>query len=212
MNKLESRIIQLGYEYEEVARGVYLVHNFLSDKEVSSVLSLINSATEEDWQTHYMQGVKDLAKRKYDRTDIDNLVAEGKVEITTHWIDKNLGLPYDISGPISERVTKIIEFDEDIAFDGIGTIQRQYEGEPLVEHVDNHSDPMIEYAVIMYINDDYNGGELFFGRLGLEIVPPAKSLIIFPSGEDYLHGVKPPSAGPQRYVLPSFVRKKNVQY
>lgn len=212
MNKLESQLIQLGYDYEEVARGVYLIPDFLSDSEVSQVKGCINGASEEDWTTHYMQGVKDLAERKYGRTDIDNLVEEGLIEITTHWIDKNLGLSYDISGPISERIQKIIAFDEDIAFDGIGTIQRQYKDAPLIEHVDNHSDPMIEYAVIMYINDDYKNGELFFGRLGLEIVPPAKSLIIFPSGEDYLHGVKPPGDGPLRYVLPSFVRKRKVEY
>lgn len=212
MNKLESQLAQLGYDYEEVARGVYLVSNFLLDSEVDDVMSVIDAASEKDWTTHYMQGVEDLAKRKYGRTDIDNLVSEGLIEITTHWIDKNLGLPHSISGPLSERIQKIISFDDEIAFDGVGTIQRQYEGEPLIEHVDNHSDPMIEYAVIMYINDDYNGGELFFGRLGLEIVPPAKSMIIFPSGEDYLHGVKPPTAGPQRYVLPSFVRRRKVEY
>lgn len=212
MNKLEAQLAKLNYNYEEVARGVYLINDFLYDSEISSVMKIIDSASEEDWKTHYMQGVQDLAERKYGRTDIDNLVEEGLIEITTHWIDKNLGLPHEISGPISARIQEIIAFDEDIAFDGVGTIQRQYEGEPLVEHVDNHSDPMIEYAVIMYINDDYNAGELFFGRLGLEIVPPAKSLLIFPSGEDYLHGVKPPAAGPLRYVLPSFVRRRKVEY
>lgn len=212
MNKLEAQLAKLNYNYEEVARGIYLISDFLSDQEVQKVMEIINAASEEDWKTHYMQGVKDLAERKYNRTDIDNLVAEGLIEITTHWIDKNLGLPHDVSGPISDRIKEIISFDEEIAFDGVGTIQRQYEGEPLIEHVDNHSDPMIEYAVIMYINDDYNAGELFFGRLGLEIVPPAKSLLIFPSGEDYLHGVKPPTAGPLRYVLPSFVRRRKVEY
>lgn len=212
MNKLEAQLIKQGYEYEEVASGVYLVYNFLTDSEIDNVLNVIGQANEEDWQSHYMQGVKDLAERKYGRTDVEQLVEEGKIEITTHWIDKNLGLPHYISAPLSEKIQNIVSFDPDIAFDGVGTIQRQYEGEPLVEHVDNHSDPMIEYAVIMYINDDYNEGELFFGRLGLEIVPPAKSMIIFPSGEDYLHGVKPPAAGPQRYVLPSFVRRRKVEY
>jgi hypothetical protein len=212
MNKLEAQMAKLGYTYEEVARGVYLITDFVTDDEVSAVLDIVNNATEEDWKTHYMQGVKDLAERKYGRTDVDNLVEEGLIEITHHWVDKNLSLPYEISELMSERIKDIISFDPEIAFDGVGTIQRQYEGEPLKEHVDNHADPMIEYAVIMYINDDYNQGELFFGRLGLEIVPPAKSMVIFPSGEDYLHGVKPPGPGPKRYVLPSFVRRRKLEY
>lgn len=208
MNKLEAQLILEGYEYEEVAKRVYLIRDFVTDDEINEVMKVINSATEDDWKTHYMQGVKDLAKRKYGRTDIDNLLEEGLVEVTTHWVDKNLGLPHNISAPLSEKIQKIISFDSNIVFDGVGTIQRQYEGEPLVEHVDNHSDPMIEYAVIMYINDDYTDGELFFRKLGLKIVPPAKSMIIFPSGEDYLHGVNPPGKGPMRYVLPSFVKRE----
>jgi hypothetical protein len=207
MNKLESQLATLGYEYEEVAESIYLVSNFLSDEEISEVMGTVNSASEKDWETHYMNGVIGLAKRKYGREDLDNLIAEGLVEITEHWLDKNLGLPFKISGPLSERISKIVEFDSSLQFDGVGTIQRQYAGAFLKAHVDNHADPKIEYAVIMYINDDYTDGELFFSNLNFEIKPPAKSLIIFPSGELYLHGVKAPGDGPFRYVLPSFVRK-----
>lgn len=209
MTTLRENLSLLGYSFEEIGPEVFLIEDFLSDKEIKMVTDVISAASEEDWTTHYLQGVKDLAERKYGRTDIDNLLEEGLIEITTHWVDKNLGLPGEISELITARIQKILRFRDDIVFEGIGTIQRQYEGEPLVEHVDNHSDPGIEYAVIMYINDDYADGQLFFGRLGIEIVPKAKSLIIFPSGEDYLHGVKPPGAGPMRYVLPSFVRKKS---
>lgn len=214
MNKVEAALVRLGYEYEEVIANdgnpkseIYLVRNFIVDSEVHEVLKIIGNASEDDWTTHYMGGVKALAERKYQRTDIDNLVKEGLIEITTHWIDKNLGLPNYISEPITERVQDIFDFDPSIKLPGIGTIQRQYEGAPLIEHVDNHSDPSIEYAVIIYINDDYSDGELVFPEMGIEIKPAAKSLLIFPAGERYLHGVKPPGKGPLRYVLPSFVRK-----
>jgi hypothetical protein len=211
MNKLEAQLIKLGYDYEELAKEVYLINNFLSEQDTVSVMAEINRASEEDWKTHYLRGVQDLAERKYGRTDVDDLVKEGLIEITTHWIDKNLSLPFEISGPISKKIKEIVSFNQHLEFDGIGTIQRQYSGAQLTEHVDNHSDPYIEYAVIMYINDDYLDGQLFFGKLGLELRPPAKSLLIFPSGDEYLHGVKPPGNGPLRYVLPGFVRrKKNV--
>lgn len=208
MNKLEAQLIDQGYDYEEVAKGVYLVQNFLTNDEINMVMEVINNATDDDWKTHYMQGVRDLAERKYGRTDLQNLIEEGLVEITNHWVDKNLSLPHNISGPLSEKIKKIVSFDSSLHFDGVGTIQRQYSGAILKEHVDNHADPSIEYAVIMYINDNYTNGELFFRNLGLQIVPPAKSMIIFPSGEDYLHGVNAPGDGPMRYVLPSFVRRK----
>lgn len=209
MDRLEAQLVRLGYQYEELAHRVYLIPNFLSDRDIEDVMSVINQATEEDWSTHYMKGVKHLAERKYGRSDINNLVEEGLIEITSHWVDKNLGLPNKISEKLSKRIQEMVLFDKTLLFEGIGTIQRQYEGATLIEHVDNHADPTIEYAVILYINDDYAEGQLHFAKLGLEVVPPAKSLIIFPTGEEYLHGVRPPGPGPLRYVLPSFVRKIN---
>jgi hypothetical protein len=211
MKELEKSLWNLGYEYSEVAENIFLINDFLKEEEFLSINRIIDNSSEEDWSTHYMSGVVGLAERKYGRTDIDNLVKEGLIEITDHWIDKNLSLPFEISDNISKRIRKIFQFSSSLNFDGVGTIQRQYSGAPLIEHVDNHSDPLIEYAVIIYVNDDYVDGELFFSKLNLSIRPKKYSMIIFPSGENYLHGVRPPGDGPLRYVLPSFV-KRNEKY
>ena len=211
MSNLKKSLNTLNYQYSEVAENIFLINNFLKKEEFVAISNVINASSEEDWNTHYMNGVIGLAERKYGRTDIDNLVKEGLIEITDHWIDKNLSLPFEISDPISRRIKKIFEFTNSLNFDGVGTIQRQYSGAPLIEHVDNHSDPLIEYVVIIYVNDDYIDGELFFSKLNFSIKPKKYSMIIFPSGENYLHGVKPPGEGPLRYVLPSFV-KRNEKY
>jgi hypothetical protein len=207
MNDLKKHLLELEYSYTEVADNIFLIQDFLKEEESLLIEKIINDATEEDWTSHYMEGVLGLAERKYNRTDIDNLVKEGLIEITYNWIDKNILLPSEISDPISERISKIFLFDKSLNFDGVGTIQRQYAGAELVEHVDNHADPLIEYAVIIYVNDNYIDGELFFSNIDFSIKPKAKSLIIFPSGDKYLHGVKPPGEGPLRYVLPSFVKR-----
>lgn len=206
MFSVKESLESLSYSYYELAPEIFIVYNFLNDEEIEKILNKIERLSQSDWEKHYMDGVVGLAKRKYNRTDLENLIKEGLIEITDHWIDKNVGLEYEISGPITERIKSIFEKSNDLIFDGVGTIQRQYSGAELREHVDNHADPHIEYAVIMYINDNYLDGELFFSNLNFETKPPAKSLIIFPSGEKYLHGVKPPGDGPHRYVLPSFVR------
>ena len=207
MNALEKSLLSLEYSFDKIEKNIFLVNNFLNDSEVISVMNQIGESSEKDWEKHYMDGVADLAERKYGRRDIENLLEEELIEITYHWVDKNLGLNFETSETLSARIQKIFSFDKNLIFDGAGTIQRQYSGAQLTEHVDNHADPLIEYAVIMYVNDDYTEGELFFSNLGIEIKPAARSLIIFPSGEDYLHGVKAPGEGPLRYVLPSFVRR-----
>lgn len=205
-----KQIQSLGHSYDEVGPEIFLIYDIIKEEEVSEIYKEINKASQEDWEKDYLDGLMVLGRRKYGRSDIDNLIEEGLIEVTTSWIDKNIKLKNQIVAyNIGNRVNKLVKIiSPTMHYDGISSIQRQYDGVDLVEHVDSHSDPDIEFAAILYINDDYVDGEVFFSRLGIEIKPPAKSLLIFPSGEEYLHGVKPPGPGPHRYVLPSFIREK----
>lgn len=45
-------------------------------------------------------------------------------------------------------------------------------------------------ACLVYLNDDYEGGEIFFPRYNLTIKPKAGTLITFPGSLYYIHGVK----------------------
>lgn len=71
---------------------------------------------------------------------------------------------------------------------------------------------LIEVAANLYLNDDFEGGELFFPMLDLSIKPKARQLILFPGGHEYIHGVKQitkgdrcvlfsPLTSPQRLLL-----------
>lgn len=59
---------------------------------------------------------------------------------------------------------------------------------------------LIEVAANLYLNDDFDGGELWFPLRDLVIKPKAGQLILFPGGHEYIHGVKEVMAG-YRYVL-----------
>lgn len=72
-----------------------------------------------------------------------------------------------------------------------------------------HSDIMDEgcseckMSAIIYFNDDYDGGEIWFPNLDISIKPPKGSLVYYPSsGDDYIHGVKPITSG-YRYAIPA---------
>jgi hypothetical protein len=83
------------------------------------------------------------------------------------------------------------------------------EGVELKSHTDQHTDPSIRYASILYLNDNYKDGELFFKNLDIELKPKPGSLLIFPGTPQYEHGVRHVGAGPIRYVLVGFVKVKN---
>jgi hypothetical protein len=205
-----QHIKSLGYDVEELYPQVFWIKDFIAQDEIDDVFDIINNTPEEDWSQHYMDGLRMLSRQKYGRDDIDNLVKEGLLEITDGWVDKTLSfMDAPIRNKLNEKLSSIFDGIEGINPKGVGTIQRQYEGVPLKEHVDNHADPSLVYAAVIYLNDDYTGGELFFNQIGIEMKPHAGSMMLFATGEEYEHGVNAPGPGPYRYVLPSFIGKKN---
>lgn len=203
-------IKKLGYDVEELDYRIFLIKNFITDQELKKMIKIANSASEDEWSHHYMEGVREIAKLKFGRSDIENLVKEGLYEITDNWVDKNLSIKdYELKKTLDARCQELFNFTNKLEFGGCGTIQRQYDGVPLKDHVDNHTDPSLDYAMVFYLNDDYLDGEVFFVKQGIELKPPPKSVLIFPTGEDWRHGVKAPGPGPHRYVIPTFIRRKN---
>jgi len=74
---------------------------------------------------------------------------------------------------------------------------------PLVKFEKNykmneHADTAGDFAVIYYINDDYDGGEINFMDHGLKIKPKSNSFVTFPSNADYWHEVLE-NTGKERY-------------
>jgi hypothetical protein len=65
------------------------------------------------------------------------------------------------------------------------------------------SEVLNEYSSILYLNDDYEGGELYFEELDLLIKPKTNQLVFFPSGSEFRHEVRPVVSG-DRYTLASF--------
>lgn len=60
-----------------------------------------------------------------------------------------------------------------------------------------------DISVLLYLNDDYEGGELGFDHLGYEFKPEAGMLVAFPSDHRYLHAARPTRSG-TRYVIVSW--------
>jgi hypothetical protein len=58
-------------------------------------------------------------------------------------------------------------------------------------------------SMVIYLNDDYEGGEINFINQNINIKPEAGSLIIFPSNEPYVHDPKPVTKG-NKYMIPLF--------
>jgi hypothetical protein len=63
--------------------------------------------------------------------------------------------------------------------------------------------PHYDIASLFYFDDDYEGGELYFPRQGLEIKPKPRAAYFFPGDMYYVHGVRPIISG-NRFTSPFF--------
>jgi hypothetical protein len=70
---------------------------------------------------------------------------------------------------------------------------------------------MNKYAAILYLNDDYEGGQIYFPQHNVDISPKAGSLLVFEGSHEYLHGVREITSG-DRFTILAFWDKADAVY
>jgi hypothetical protein len=206
---LKKEFDDAGYDTEVFHDGVLFIKDFLKNKELDTLLEIIETTPNEDWSIEYTKNLARFCMEKFGRDDVDNLVAEGKFEITVGWEDKNLDITHkEISNILQLRLAEMISLsDKTLELAGFGTLQRMQPGVELKSHTDQHTDPSIKYAAILYINDDYKDGTLFFkNKENSDLRPAPGTLLLFPGNEEYEHGVRFVGEGPIRYVTVGFIK------
>lgn len=187
----------------EVYPNIFIIENFLTEEEHSRIMSFIVEAEEESWVN---TTVKEIQEKYKDDSEKMQEALEGRNQF---WDDKIFKISdEEFWKSLTEKVNKFFKYEYEI--NPMYAIQRQQPNTFLKIHFDQGNNPDLEKAVIIYLNDNYNGGELFFPDHNFEIKPPAKSIVVFPGTEDYMHGVREVLDGPTRYVMPSFGFKKNA--
>lgn len=208
---LEEQLTKNNFEIKKIDDNIVLVENFISKEEITDIFNIINSLNEDNWRVEYLGNLKNFCMEKFGRDDVENLVAEGKFEITQNWEDKNFNiLNTEIQLKIYKRLASLVKkADDSLELSGFATIQRMQEGVELKPHTDQDTDPSIRHAAILYLNEEYSKGEIFFSNHNIELKPKPGSLLLFPGTKDYNHGVRHVGPGPIRYVLVGFVKVKN---
>lgn len=86
----------------------------------------------------------------------------------------------------------------------------RYDNEGMDAHYDDlegsHQKPVM-YGCILYVNDNFDGGELYYENLGIVYDPVPGQLIIHPGTKEYTHGVNKATNG-SRITASMFVLEK----
>lgn len=67
-----------------------------------------------------------------------------------------------------------------------------------------------DYSFLLYLNDDFEGGEILFPNFEFELKPKKGLFVCFPSDHRFIHKVVPTRQG-VRYVIVTWAAKENTQ-
>lgn len=116
---------------------------------------------------------KSMAKNFYNLDFIDD---GNQVCLFAHPIGSSMKPHTDIVSVTSSEKYNSLEYNQ------LDSIRESHNEVPF--HWTGH------LAILLYINDEYAGGELYFPERNIKIKPEKNMLICFPGNDYYLHGVK----------------------
>ena len=140
----------------------------------------------------------------YDSLFVD--FGNSEKEFTFHTHEEIAKKDVDILDTLNHHAMRVYEFvikeypGPFVDFDmGKTHIARFEEGRGMHEHFD--STKPNDIATIVYLNDDYAGGDIYFPEYDISIKPEAGDLVSFPDTPNFVHGVRPITSG-IRYTAP----------
>lgn len=77
-------------------------------------------------------------------------------------------------------------------------------------HSDGDTSTGRSISAIIYLNDDYDGGEIEFVNYGIKIKPEAGTLLLFPSNYAYKHIAHPVTDG-KKYAIVTWIMDRYVE-
>lgn len=115
---------------------------------------------------------------------------------------------YRIRGRISKAISELYSVSH--AYPDTTQLVRWFPGLEQAPHADDMTNAdghewfhHREYGAIIYLNDDYSGGETYYPQHNFSISPKAGMLAIHPGDPNHMHGVTKIDGG-IRYTISSF--------
>jgi hypothetical protein len=191
LKKIDNITTKIGIDI----KNIQIVEDFLPQDEVEVILNELKKH-EPEYDSHHTHG-KGLSYRqidnkmlKYFASYITPLIAERSTGFYEMNVITDIDLHYAFhpSGSYLDPHTDVIGWVQEFYEENNYETQEKYFPYFWSGHLAN----------ILYLNDDYEGGELFFPDFKFQIKPKPGMLVSFPGNTHYLHGVTKTS-GNTRY-------------
>jgi hypothetical protein len=178
--------------FKNLGKDIWVYNNFLSKKEVDAILNRINSSNENLWQGSYPrnQSTVNLKEAEIISSRIQKLLSNElyiykHASITRLTVGQGHGIHSD-----NHDFLKVRE------------LSKSLKDNECFKMTDNNV-----YGLVVYINDDYEGGEIFYTKQGIVYKPKSGDLVVHSAEDHCEHGVHPVKTN-IRYSFPSCIREK----
>lgn len=186
-------------QVEDLGNGIFVYRDIFSSNLdiINRLENILNDDSHQykwrDALVGYQQKMpeyRDCVDFKFKKTDIQHDTSEPSLKLQQIWQDC-----YDVKAPAVQdyankhRLYDFLRYWEAFNFVKYGP------GQHFQEHHDHGYSYNCTVSLVGYINDDYEGGELYFSKQNLMIKPKAGDLYIFPSNYMYPHRAMPVHSG-----------------
>ena len=208
-NRLEnmkpSSITPSGF-FGDSSSNIVELENFMTDFELSTLSNFARALnTWDKTETHYNENGTVIYESEYWKDRVASEQTLNKVSPEISQIIRNM----------MKRLQPIVENHFRVKLMPTGTtIVRWLPGQYQNPHADKelhegpdagtpNDFPHYDLASLFYLNDDYEGGELYFPKQGIQFKPKSGAAYFFPGDMNYIHGVTEIKSG-IRYTCPFF--------
>lgn len=187
----------------------------------SNIVEILDAVTEKEREIllSWARSNKNFDETKDEYNENGNLIYQANIwkdrVVTIDTFEKYSPEIIPVLQEIISRMKKTIDsfFNVDCKPTGpcivrwpVGTRQEPHADKEMHEGPDAgtpNSFPWYDIGTVFYLNDDYEGGELYFPLQGIEFKPKPGAAYFFPGDKNYIHGVRPITSG-VRYTAPFF--------
>ena len=170
---------------QEDQKHIHVIENFISEDDLNVIQDFCKTA--EYVESNPLIPIESISS-----------VHGNRETPTTHILRKYRNKIY----PLLEEIFDC-KINPDSGYSEIVAIARYIPGTSLNEHADKVCESWRDLSNVLYFNDDYEGGEIYFTQYGIEFKPKAGSLLLFPSAANFSHGVREIKSG-NRLVTSTF--------
>jgi hypothetical protein len=163
----------------KIHEDIFEITNFLSEEEVLKIMNFVSNLHHKSWQKQ--------ADKYYFKVNGNKIFS---------FLDND----------VKNRVNDVFSSEYDIQ--QFLAIYKYGESDKHNGHTDDGTEKNVKYGVVIYLNEDFSGGEVFYPELGITYKPRARSMLVHKAS--VWHEVLPVKNG-TRYVLTTFALDKEIK-